>query len=116
MSIPTGQSPARRDQSAAHECEEGSPAGRPEDDQLELVGAAERSDVLALHRLEASIRWLQREAASRRLPRAATLPPVRGLAAPSAARSDAEPGDVIDACAPGDAKAPVNAAVRRTSP
>jgi hypothetical protein len=97
MSIPTGQSPGRRDQSTALECEQGSRAGLPDAGQLDLFGADERSDALALRRLEASVRWLQGEAAFKRLPRAATLSPVHGLAAPSADHGDAEPGDdVVD--------------------
>jgi hypothetical protein len=38
-----------------------------------------RTDSDELHRLEESIRWLMNEGSVRRLPRAATLPPVRGL-------------------------------------
>jgi hypothetical protein len=37
------------------------------------------SDPDEFRRLEASVRWLQNESGARRLPRAATLPPVRGL-------------------------------------
>jgi hypothetical protein len=117
MSIPTGQ--GRHDQSAAHESEQGLQAGGPDAGQLDLFGADERSDALALRRLEASVRWLQGEAAFKRLPRAATLPPVHGLAAPSADHSDVDQGDAepdddfVDALATGGVdEAPVGATVR----
>jgi hypothetical protein len=72
-------------------------AGLPKPDLPErgLLDAAV-SDLDGLRRLEASIRWLQDESGVRRLPRAATLPPVHGLP-PFGAELRANAGPRVDA-------------------
>ena len=52
---------------------------RPQDQHYKQPAAARR-DMSDLRRLEATLRWIQREETAVRIPRAAQLPPVPGLA------------------------------------
>lgn len=70
--------PAQRADVASHDPDRSLEAARPQDQHKEL--AAGRRDTSDLRRLEATLRWIEREGAAVRIPRAAQLPPVHGLA------------------------------------
>lgn len=76
---PSTPSPQRPDV-ASHDPDRSLEAARPQDQHKELAAGRRDSGVSDLRRLEATLRWIEREEAAVRIPRAAQLSPVPGLA------------------------------------
>lgn len=72
--------PAQRADVASHDPDRSLEAARPQDQHKELAAGRRDADLPDLRRLEATLRWIEREGAAVRIPRAAQLPPVHGLA------------------------------------